>query len=557
MMAKEKLVPDWTFAKWQGITDLLAKIIKIPAALIMYNEDDYMEVVVASNSSENPYKKGDRENWEGLYCERVIRTQKRLIVANALKDKDWDKNPDLALGMVAYIGFPINFPDGSPFGTLCLLDTKENNFNISIEGLIQNLTEVIEKDLSSLLKYNKSEVELNNKLRKQNKELKRLKEKAEESNRLKTEFLHNLSHEIRTPMNGIIGFADLLNKNDINPSEKKLYTSIIKESSEKLQKTIEDIIEISSLETSQITISRNKFCLNDLLYDIKSDFISKCIDKRIELKVRLGAEDSNSYIRTDKNKLRKTIECLVDNSIKFTTEGYIEIGYKLKEQKIHIYVKDTGMGISKDYQKIIFKRFTHGNNKLSKSNGGLGLGLSISQAYIELMKGEIKFKSSFGKGSKFNVIIPYKPIQHKKISNPKPKLSSVCSCAKVLIAEDEQINFMLLEAALKILKGVDFKILHAKNGREAIDLYMDNKDLNMILMDIKMPELNGNDATKKIKSINPNIPIIAQTAYANQEDIDNALKLGYDNVITKPINKEKLHKVVLEHLDKSRFSMMN
>lgn len=235
------------------------------------------------------------------------------------------------------------------------------------------------------------------------------KEKAEASNRLKTEFLHNMSHEVRTPMNGIIGFSQLLNEPDISADEQKKYTKIIIKNSEQLLRIIDDILEISQLETKQIKASQETVCLNDLLSELYSVFEPEAKKKKIPLNLNKGLPDDRSTILTDKSRLRKIMESLLENALKFTHTGFIEIGYQLVDDMVELYVKDTGIGINPEKQGIIFDRFSKENKGRSRLYGGLGLGLSIAKENAELLGGKIMLKSKMGKGSTFYITIPYKP----------------------------------------------------------------------------------------------------------------------------------------------------
>jgi len=358
---------------------------------------------------------------------------------------------------------------------------------------------------------------------------------AEQSNQLKTEFLQNMSHEIRTPMNGIIGFARLLNEENLSPEKTKNYTNIIANSSEQLLKIITDILEISKLETQQIKAERNTVNLNDLLTSLFIIFDIKAKENKTPLYLRKTLSDSQSLIFIDEVKLHKIISNILENSIKFTPNGFIEFGYKIQDKNIIIHIADTGIGIDKRKQKKVFERFSQEENDLSKKYGGLGLGLSIARENAKLLGGNITFESEKGEGTTFFITIPYHPVlkdeKSENVEDDKIKEYNV------LVVEDEEINFLFIET---LLKTFEFKlnITHAKNGIEAINLC--NNDTDLVLMDIKIPLLNGYEATKKIKEVRPNLPIIAQTAYSTIKDKDAAIGAGCDDYISKPINRVEL-----------------
>ncbi|WP_054722062.1 GAF domain-containing sensor histidine kinase [Marinifilum fragile] len=271
MKALEEM-PKWMLDKWQGIADLLAEILSIPAALIMKAENQQMEVFITSCSKNNPYKAGDKEDWHGLYCETVIKSNEKLLVANALKDKDWDQNPDIELGMIAYLGYPILYPDKSPFGTICILDNKENYFSSAHEKTLKQFKDVIELDLAMVTSFEIKSSEMiqtikeqQDQLKKQNIALQKAKEKAEEGNRLKSAFLQNISHEIRTPLNAVVGFSELLSMPDLTKEKRDYFSSVILKNSDQLLSIVSDILTVSEIETEQHQIKIEYTCLDTIL----------------------------------------------------------------------------------------------------------------------------------------------------------------------------------------------------------------------------------------------------------------------------------------------------
>ena len=793
------VLPIYIKNKWQEITDLLAKITDTPSALIMYAENEYMEVCISSRTKGNPYQAGNKEKGQGLYCETVIKSQKELLIPNALNDRGWDKNPDIKHGMISYLGFPINFPDKKPFGTICVLDKKENKYSETYIKLIHHFRDVIENDLSNMFKYASREKEINKfsvaveqsantivitdlagnieytnpkftkitgytaeevlgkntrilnsgeqskefysnmwkiisegeiwsgefknkkkngklywedvtisaikndagqiinylavkndistlkknekKLKKQNKELiitkakveeseskfrelfeksgdaivinkngrivdfnlatvklfgyhlkddfinihpaqlspaiqpdgksslekveevlnlaaingthrfewmhkksdgqdflceilvtliknepndsifhsvireitsyKKTeqeliiaKEKAEESDQLKTEFINNMSHEIRTPMNGILGFSEMLSNNDISDEKRASFIKIIQSSGQQLLNVIDDILEISRLGTNQVKIIETDVCLNDMLFELFSTFDLKAKEQNTPLFLKKSLSDNQSTVLTDKSKLVKVLSNLLENSLKFTHEGFIDIGYQLKNDEIEFYVKDTGIGIKKSKHESIFDRFSQAEKDLSKKVGGLGLGLSIAKENTELLGGTIQLESVEGKGATFFVTIPYKPVYKvndiEKAKN-EPKYT-------ILIAEDEEINYLYIDTLLKDIFGLNCKIIHVTNGKEAFETCKENKAIELVLMDLKMPIMNGFEAIKLIKSLLPNLPIIAQTAYSTPQEKEQAILVGCDDFMSKPIHQESFKNILDKYL---------
>ncbi|MFK5957525.1 MAG: PAS domain S-box protein [Lutibacter sp.] len=375
-------------------------------------------------------------------------------------------------------------------------------------------------------------------------ELVKAKEAAEESDRLKTEFLNNMSHEIRTPMNGILGFSEMLESPEISVEKRQYFVKIIRNSGKQLLQIIDDILEISRLGTKQVKAFNENVCLNNTLFELFSIFDIKAKENKTPLYLKKGLSDKESTIVIDKTKLNKVLSNLIENALKFTNEGFIEFGYKLQNNQLILYVKDTGIGIDKEKQELIFGRFSQAEKELSKNVGGLGLGLSIAKENTELLGGKIFVESVKGKGATFFMTIPYHPVYN----NLKESEKNIKSTSTILIAEDEEVNYLFLETLLVDILKLEYTILHAKNGVEAIEMCKTNPKISMVLMDLKMPVMSGYEATKKIREFLPKIPIIAQTAYSTKEEEDRAIEAGCNEFISKPINKEMLFKIIENYL---------
>ncbi|BAX78423.1 PocR ligand-binding domain-containing protein [Labilibaculum antarcticum] len=378
-------------------------------------------------------------------------------------------------------------------------------------------------------------------------ELIKAKEKAEESDKLKTAFLANMSHEIRTPMNGILGFADLLKSPGLTGDKQKKYIEIIEQSGNRMLTIISDLIDISRIETGQVEVIEEDFEINQLLEDLLVFF--KPVAKRRGLLLTQESElrKSDSRIVTDKTKLTQILTNLIGNALKFTKEGQINFGYAIQNDLLQFYVRDTGVGISTDFQQKIFVRFVQENLTPANASDGSGLGLAISKAYIEKLGGRIWVESEQGEGSTFYFNLPFKKPKSdvKDHYIDQPAYFGVGKKLLVLIAEDDEISFMYLK---EILSGENIQILHAINGREAIEFCENNVDINLVLMDVKMPVLNGLEATKLIKIIYPSLPVIAQSAYITARDKEIALEAGCDDYIEKPVKKEKLYALIKNYV---------
>ncbi|MGL2965808.1 ATP-binding protein [Flavobacterium sp. XGLA_31] len=381
------------------------------------------------------------------------------------------------------------------------------------------------------------------------KELIDAKIKAEEGDRLKSSFLANLSHEIRTPMNAINGFTDLLMTTDLGEKERMEYLKVIDRSGKNLVSIIDDLIEMSKIDSNQVAPNYSSInletCIHELYETIK---ITIPKSKNVVLHVQEAIHPAQLNIITDEVKLKQILVNLITNGIKYTETGMVTFGYELNEadKLIKFSIKDTGLGISEENQKFIFDRFKRVDTDLAIREGGLGLGLAISKAYVEILNGSITLTSTPGKGSEFSFCIPleYDTVQ-QQLAEPLTikKETKNNTVATVLIAEDDNINFLLLQ---KIMKIKDFTVIRAVNGQEAVTLCMENPQINIVLMDIKMPVMNGFQALELIHSFRPDLPVIAQTAYASSEDQERIFGAGFTNYITKPLNKEKLFTLIEE-----------
>jgi len=555
--SKQDEIPQWIIDKWQKIINILAELLDIPAALIMKIDKPFMEVFLASHTKGNPYFPGARDRMEGLYCETVINSQQKLLVPDALADLHWNSNPDIKLGMISYLGYPINYPNHQPFGTICVLDNKANGYSATFEHLMEQFKDAIELDLKMFQEFQKQKVMFNesahqpissvnqvleqvlsNKrllvkiinslpnificlidkemkvefsaghsfleaskvkgslvgysirevfgkaesilrscllrvssghstvfetnynnqfhhylvmpfptsvdpisqylvvvedvtdhriaekvIEKKNCELKLLneeyrlaKEKAEESDQLKTRFLQNVSHEIRTPLNGIQGFSEILVDNSLTDENRKSYSDIVGSSCQQLVHIMEDIMEISQLEAQKAIAMKSRVNINDLMHDLFTSYHFIAKQKNIKLKLKPGLTGRQSIIHTDSYILHRVLSILIENALKFTFEGQIEIGYTLQDNnQIEFFVKDTGMGISPEAQRNIFERFYNAGD--SATFGGLGVGLAIAKENTKLLGGDIRVVSKKGMYSHFYVAIPYTPLSPQDISN--------------------------------------------------------------------------------------------------------------------------------------------
>jgi len=406
------------------------------------------------------------------------------------------------------------------------------------------------KDME-LLEFVSDQISLSIQRKRTEQDLIAAKEKAEESDRLKSTFLANMSHEIRTPMNGILGFSELLKVPHLTGEEQQEYFSMIEISGKRMLNIISDIVNISKIESGQMDSSISETNISQQIEFIYTFFNPEAEKKGILLLIKNKLTSKESIIKTDREKIYAILTNLVGNAIKFTHDGFIEFGVKKNGDYLEFFVKDTGGGIPKNQQEIIFERFRQGNDLINRPYGGTGLGLSISKAYVEMLGGKIWLESEFGKGSTFYFTIPYNVALESKTGSTK--ISSEITAEhhvknlKILIAEDDLMSVSFLS---RVLKTFCREILKVGTGVEAVEACRNNPNIDLVLMDILMPVLNGYAATRQIRGFNKDVIIIAQTAYAMADDREKALESGCNDYISKPIRIDALKELIQKYFSK-------
>jgi CheY-like chemotaxis protein len=362
-----------------------------------------------------------------------------------------------------------------------------------------------------------------------------------------------MSHELRTPLNAIIGFSDLINE-ELTSEEVYSFASTINKSGNHLLELVEDIFDITLIETGGVKIHKTEFKLHNVLEDIRKILKteqSRMLDSNAEIILKLPVENDDLTIYTDRQKFNQIFMNLLKNALKFTPSGFIEFGYtketENKKSKLKFYVKDSGIGIPEDMHEIIFDMFRQVDESYTRAHGGVGIGLSLTKKLTGLLGGEIWLKSTENKGTTFYfTLVDYEApdnIVHKSHSDTVELLKFPDKT--ILVVEDDESSYVLLEV---LLKALDVNFLWAKNGVEAVEVATNNPDVNLILMDVNMPVMNGYEASTIIKKTNPNLPIIAQTAYAIAGDKEKALAAGCDDYIVKPIKRQNLYKLLAKYL---------
>jgi signal transduction histidine kinase/ActR/RegA family two-component response regulator len=425
-------------------------------------------------------------------------------------------------------------------------------------------SELKEKRAAELVIANKELAFQNDEKEKRAAELVIAKEHAEQSDRLKSAFLANMSHEIRTPMNGVLGFASILKEADLSGEERQEYLELMEQSGTRMLNIINDIVDISKIESGLMKVHMKESNINEQIDYIHTFFKPEMDRKRIQFICKKSLSEKGAVIHTDREKIYAILTNLVKNALKYTDEGSIEFGYNLKPESqtkvLEFYIKDTGIGIPKQRQEAIFERFIQADITDKKARQGAGLGLSISKAFVELLGGKIWVTSEEGKGSTFYFTLPYntepdgknvvrKVVLTEGVENPiNPEVSGL----KILIAEDDETSGELISVTFNKLSK---EVIIARTGNAAVEICRKNPELDLILMDIRMPDLNGYEATRRIRKFNNDVVIIAQTAFGLFGDREKAIEAGCNDYIAKPINKADLLSLVQKHLyNKSRIT---
>ncbi len=372
------------------------------------------------------------------------------------------------------------------------------------------------------------------------------KEKAEESDKLKSSFLSNMSHEIRTPMNGIMGFASLLKRSNLTGDKQAEYIDLIEKSGVRMLNIINDIIDISKIESGQMSVSISEIKLEYLLKSLYDFFRPEAVAKGIELKIAADLINTSITIKTDEEKLFAILTNLIKNAIKFTKEGSVEFGYRFNREFIEFFVKDTGKGIPKDQQEVIFERFRQGSESHNRDYEGAGLGLSISKAFVSMLGGSIRLESIYGIGSAFYFTIlnnsdSKQNIEKQILKEKSKKVLCKNEDLKIVIADDNEVTILLLQ---NYLQNYSSQLHFASNGKQAIETCRIHSDVDLVFMDMKMPGMSGYEATEKIREFNKDVIIVAQSAFALKNEIEKAMDSGCNDYIAKPYSDDDIVSII-------------
>ncbi|SNR38126.1 PAS domain S-box-containing protein [Lutibacter agarilyticus] len=470
---------------------------------------------------------------KGTLTSQVLQSKKSLLFNSETHNSLIEKGTVELVGVDSkvWLGVPLK-SQNKVFGAMVVQSyTNEHAYNKKDVQLL----EFVADQISSTIQRKNS-----------NYDLKIALKKAQESDRLKSAFLANMSHEIRTPMNGIIGFSELFLNPELSYVERKEYAKIVINSSRQLLSIVNDILDISKIEAGVVKLNSENVNINKLLNNLETFYLPIAQQQQLELKCEKGLKNDECTIKIDKTKLNQVISNLVSNAFKFTDHGSIEFGYELVNGYLKFYVKDTGVGIDEKLHNVIFDRFIQAEEDFEKQNKGTGLGLAISKKFVELFNGEIWLNSS-KEGTTVFFTIPYAKVKEKMVTSVIEKTTRMVENnmkITILVAEDEEYNMLYIN---ELFSKTNYKIVEASNGLQAVDLAKSNSEIKLVLMDIKMPVMNGIEAMKEIKQVRPNLPIIALSAFAMESDKENALANGFNSYLSKPIDKKLLFNLIQEH----------
>ncbi len=391
---------------------------------------------------------------------------------------------------------------------------------------------------------------LKQKIKERTKALETAMSNLEKSDAVKTRFIRNISHEIRTPMNSILGFSEILKKEDISKTESQNHINCIIENGKHLIRLIDGILEISSFHTEDVKVNLETVNLKFVFNNIASYFESIAKKKAIALNFTSNST-TNTLVLTDRNRIKKIVTHLIDNALKFTTEGSVTVHYDIIDETVlNIKVTDTGRGVREEDKEVIFDSFA----KLQKDDttylDGLGLGLTIVKENVNALQGTIDFESAPDKGSVFTVEIPCESSTDSTVNGTVLKPEGYI----ILVVEDADINFLLVKSILLLMKGYDFTILHAENGKIGVEMCDKHPEIDLVLMDIRMPVMDGYEATGIIKQKHPHLVVVALTAYSTDADIQKAIAVGCETVLAKPVELELFKSTVIKYISKEVYS---
>jgi signal transduction histidine kinase/ActR/RegA family two-component response regulator len=543
---KNALVPDDVIRRWQGIVDTISRVAAVPTAMINRIEPPDLEVFRSTADPQNPFPSGSHMPLLGVYCETTYNTRQRLQVTDARKDPQWADSPTAKVGIYAYLGYPLFWPDGSVFGTMCVLDTKEHHWEKRIDDLIVCFKDAVETHLA--LAY--------------------ANEAMKAANRAKSEFLANMSHEIRTPMTAILGFSEVLAGSELNKDQTDAVITI-RRNGEYLLDLINDILDLSKIEAGRMSIENIQCSPCQVFADVLGVMRMRAKSKGLNFDIRYDGLLPRT-IQSDPTRLRQILINLAGNAVKFTEFGAVHLVARLINADsewplLQIDVIDTGIGIADNQITKLFQPFSQADMSTTRKYGGTGLGLTISKRLAEELGGDITVKSTLGKGSTFTVTVATGPLdgielipcplaaRHPAGFDIQTPASLPALNCRILFAEDGPDNQRLIGF---FLRKAGAEVVVVGNGQAAYDSALaalaDGNPFDVILMDMQMPTMDGYEATRKLREAGYSGPVIAMTAYAMKSDRDKCLAAGCDDYATKPIDRATLISTVAHYANRSK-----
>jgi PAS domain S-box-containing protein len=513
------------------LEDLL-EIIQVQVGTILDSRNFFLAFYdEPTGSLYSPMAKDEKDNFVTWTAEKsltwhVMKNNRSVILKKNEIIELIDSGEIELVGTIAecWIGVPLHISDRN-LGAFVLQSYDNQD---AYDDRDVNMLEFIANQISQSIQRRDAITELREALR-----------KAEAGDRLKTTFLNNISHEVRTPLNGILGFSELISKPGLPEKERRDLLAMLSESSDRLLNTITNYMDISLLTSETLTVHKKDFFPYHILKDMYGKYKTICDKRNLFLILDIPVQTEEISLHSDPEIFRKIMSHFLDNAVKFTEQGNISYGFCLKNETMEFFVQDTGIGINPESAENIFERFMKEDRGMVNNTEGSGLGLSIAKGMSMLLGGNIRMDSETGKGSTFYLSLPLNDAG-SLLNAVKKTVKGYGS--KVLVAEDDETNFFYINALLKHETG--FTVLHAINGREAIELYRNNPDIALVLMDIKMSDMDGIEATKMIKQINRDVPVIAVTAYAMLGDEEKILAAGCDGYLSKPISKSSLLRAI-------------
>lgn len=537
----ETIIPDHVIARWQSFVDAISTMASAPSAMINRLDPPDLEVFRSSIGPDNPFPAGVRMPLLGIYCEAAAKRRQMVRVTDARKNAEWADSPTAKAGIYAYLGYPLFWPDGNVFGTLCVVDTKENSWGENIERLVGVFRDAIEAHLA----------------------LVHANEAVKSANHAKSEFLANMSHEIRTPMTAILGFSSILMESCLDEQQCDAVATI-QRNGEYLLRLINEILDLSKIEAGKLDLEHIECSPCSVLHDVVSLMSNRADAKGLTIAVEYVGLVPRT-IHSDPTRLRQILINLLGNAVKFTHAGTICLMVRLVDRnslqpQIRFDIIDTGIGMTEEQVAKLFEPFSQAEKSTTREHGGTGLGLAICKRLAIKLGGNIAVESVFGKGSVFSVTVPTGPLDGvdmvrcpmesvtpAKIDQPKT-LKTRLDC-RVLLVEDGPDNQRLIT---HLLGTAGAEITVVDNGQCACDAVFkaceEGRPFDIVLMDMQMPVMDGYEATSKLRECGYEGPVIAITAYAMESDRAQTLHAGCDDYLSKPIDRDRLISLIAQYV---------